>query len=82
MNVALQPAVQCSYDAGENILRVILMEQVTVDGKEVKDEVAIYALKVCHKVFKSWSVQLISRHAAGAFIKGRLQGLFGSTMCK
>jgi len=55
------------------------MEQITVDGKEAKDEVAIYALKVCHKVFKSWSVRLISRRAARAFIEGRLQGHCGST---
>jgi len=82
MNVALQPAVRCHYGAGENILRVVLMEQVAVDGKEAKDEVAIYALKVYHKVFKSWSARLISRHAAGASIEGRLQGLFGSTMRK
>ena len=75
MNVALQPAMRCHYDAGENILRVVLMEQVAFDGKEAKDEVAIYALKVCHKVCKSWSVRLISRRAAGAFIEGRLQGL-------
>lgn len=45
MNVALRPAVRCHYDAGENILRVVLMEQVAVEGKEPKDEVAIYALK-------------------------------------
>jgi len=61
------------------------MEQVTVNGKEAKVEVAIYALKVCHKVFQSWSVRLISRRAgcaAGAFIEGRLQGVFGNTMRK
>ncbi|KAG1739042.1 hypothetical protein EDB19DRAFT_1712626 [Suillus lakei] len=45
MNVALRPAVRCHYDAGENILRVVLMEQVAVEGKEPKDEVVIYALK-------------------------------------
>ena len=72
MNVALQPAVRCHYDAGENILRVVLMKQVAVDGKEAKDEVAIYALKECHKVLKLWSVRLINRRAARAFIKGRL----------
>lgn len=82
MNVALQPAVRCHYDARENILRIVLMEQVAVDGKEAKEEVAIYALKVCHKVFTSWSVRLISRCAAGAFIEGRLQGLCGSTVRK
>jgi hypothetical protein len=46
MNVALRSAVRCHYDAGENILRVVLMEQVAVEGKEPKDEVVIYALKV------------------------------------
>jgi hypothetical protein len=46
MNVALRPAVRCHYDASENILRVVLMEQVVVEGKEAKDEVVIYALKV------------------------------------
>ncbi|KAG1850926.1 hypothetical protein F4604DRAFT_1970053 [Suillus subluteus] len=45
MNVALRSAVRCHYDAGENILRVVLMEQVAVEGKEPKDEVVIYALK-------------------------------------
>ncbi|KAJ8584744.1 hypothetical protein M405DRAFT_826198 [Rhizopogon salebrosus TDB-379] len=45
MNVALRPAVRCHYDASENILRVVLMEQVVVEGKEAKDEVVIYALK-------------------------------------
>jgi len=45
MNVALRPAVRCHYDAGENILRVVLMEQIVVEGKEAKDEVVIYALK-------------------------------------
>jgi hypothetical protein len=45
MNVALRPAVRCHYDAAENILRVVLMEQVAVEGKEPKDEVVIYALK-------------------------------------
>lgn len=45
MNVVLRSAVRCHYDAGENILRVVLMEQVAVEGKEPKDEVVIYALK-------------------------------------
>jgi hypothetical protein len=45
MNVALRSAVRCHYDAGESILRVVLMEQVAVEGKEPKDEVVIYALK-------------------------------------
>ncbi|KAG2137567.1 uncharacterized protein EDB93DRAFT_1253578 [Suillus bovinus] len=45
MNVALRSAVRCHYDTGENILRVVLMEQVAVEGKEPKDEVVIYALK-------------------------------------
>lgn len=45
MNVALRSAVRCHYDAGENILRVVLMEQVAIEGKEPKDEVVIYALK-------------------------------------
>lgn len=51
MNVALRPAVRCHYDAGENILRVVLMEQVVIEGKEAKDEVVIYALKVGNKSF-------------------------------
>ncbi|KAG1823126.1 hypothetical protein EV424DRAFT_1538619 [Suillus variegatus] len=45
MNVALRSAVRCHYDAGESILRVVLMEQVAAEGKEPKDEVVIYALK-------------------------------------
>lgn len=45
MNVALRSAVRCHYDAAENILRVVLMEQVAIEGKEPKDEVVIYALK-------------------------------------
>ncbi|KAF8834937.1 hypothetical protein BDN67DRAFT_984967 [Paxillus ammoniavirescens] len=44
MNVGLCPRVRCHFDAAENILRVILMEQV-MDGKESKEDVVVYALK-------------------------------------
>ncbi|KAG9313157.1 hypothetical protein JVU11DRAFT_6607 [Chiua virens] len=44
MNVGLHPTVRCHFDAAENILRVILMEQVTADGSSSED-VVVYALK-------------------------------------
>ncbi|KIK83440.1 hypothetical protein PAXRUDRAFT_703745 [Paxillus rubicundulus Ve08.2h10] len=44
MNVGLCSTVRCHFDAAENILRVILMEQV-MDGKESKEDVVVYALK-------------------------------------
>ncbi|KAI6023310.1 hypothetical protein EDC04DRAFT_296282 [Pisolithus marmoratus] len=44
MNVALRPTVRCHFDEAENILRVILKEQITVD-KEAKEDIVIYALK-------------------------------------
>ena len=56
MNIALRPAVRCHYDAAENILRVVLMEQLVVEGKDAKDEVVIYALKVGHTSFSQWTV--------------------------
>ncbi|KAF9224093.1 hypothetical protein BS17DRAFT_808377 [Gyrodon lividus] len=45
MNVGLCPTVRCHFDAAENILRVILMEEIVVDGKESKEDVVVYALK-------------------------------------
>ncbi|KAF9241391.1 hypothetical protein BU15DRAFT_73511 [Melanogaster broomeanus] len=45
MNVGLRSTVRCYFDTAENILRVILMEQVALDGKESKEDVVIYALK-------------------------------------
>ncbi|KIJ21024.1 hypothetical protein PAXINDRAFT_6801 [Paxillus involutus ATCC 200175] len=44
MNIGLCSRVRCHFDAAENILRVILMEQV-MDGEESKEDVVVYALK-------------------------------------
>lgn len=46
MNAGLNPTVRCHFDTAENILRVILMEQVSTDGQDPKEDVVIYALKV------------------------------------
>ena len=48
MNVGLHPTVRCHFDAAEYILRVILMEQVSTDEKNSKEDVVVYALKVSH----------------------------------
>ncbi|KAG6381755.1 hypothetical protein JVT61DRAFT_360 [Boletus reticuloceps] len=45
MNVGLHPTVRCHFDTAENILRVILMEQVTTDRKDSREDVVVYALK-------------------------------------
>jgi hypothetical protein len=49
MNVGLCSRVRCHFDAAENILRVILMEQV-MDGEESKEDVVVYALKVSQTI--------------------------------
>jgi hypothetical protein len=46
MNIGLRSTVRCYFDTVENILRVILMEQVVLDGKESKEDIVVYALKV------------------------------------
>lgn len=46
MNVGLYPTVRCHFDSAENILRVIVVEQVMTDEKDLKEDVVIYALKV------------------------------------
>ncbi|KAG8221083.1 hypothetical protein J3R82DRAFT_2600 [Butyriboletus roseoflavus] len=46
MNVGLHPTVRCHFDSAENILRVIMVEQVTTDGKDPREDgIVIYALK-------------------------------------
>ncbi|KAF8555682.1 hypothetical protein OG21DRAFT_1602762 [Imleria badia] len=45
MNVGLHPTVRCHFDTAENILRVILMEKVTTDGNDSKEDIVVYALK-------------------------------------
>lgn len=52
MNVGLHPTVRCHFDTAENILRVIVMEQVTTDEENSKEDIVIYALKVSqHSAF-------------------------------
>lgn len=45
----MHPTVKCTFDAEENVLRLILkefVEQTNVPQKDWKGEVVIYALKV------------------------------------
>lgn len=46
MNVSVGPTVRCSFDAEDNVLRVVLKEAVE-DGNGAQ-ELVVYAIKVCH----------------------------------
>lgn len=46
MNVGVHPTIRCHFDAAENILRVIVMEKVTMDANDSKEDIVVYALKV------------------------------------
>ncbi|KAG5634810.1 hypothetical protein H0H81_000704 [Sphagnurus paluster] len=49
MNIRMHPTVRCIFDAGENVLRLILkeaIEQKDVPSQDWKHEVVVYALKV------------------------------------
>lgn len=48
MNIRMHPTVRCIFDAGENVLRLILkeaIEQKDVPSQDWKHEVVVYALK-------------------------------------
>ncbi|KAN0088203.1 hypothetical protein V8E55_005260 [Tylopilus felleus] len=45
MNVGVHPTIRCHFDAAENILRVIVMEKVTMDANDSKEDIVVYALK-------------------------------------
>jgi hypothetical protein len=49
MNVRLYPALRCTYDAAENVLRLVLkepVEQENVPPEEWARDVVVYAVKV------------------------------------
>ena len=52
MNVRMHPTVRCTYDAEENVLRLILQEGVeqtnVLQQDSSKWEIVVYALKVCY----------------------------------
>ncbi|KAJ3501018.1 hypothetical protein NLJ89_g9530 [Agrocybe chaxingu] len=67
MNVRVQPTVRCTYVPEENVVRIILKESIespsgeSRDG-EAKQELVIYALKVCSSSSStSWKVMLEAR---------------------
>lgn len=85
MNVGLRPTVRCHFDAVENILRVILMEQVTTDGKDSKEDVVVYALKVSQRHTHFW-VEFLNAHISASPVQpGRAQKAdfqsFAKTVC-
>jgi len=50
MNLRMHPTVRCTYEAEENVLRLILqelVEQTNVPQEDWKKEIVVYALKVC-----------------------------------
>jgi hypothetical protein len=49
MNVRIHPSVRCTYEAEENIIRLILHECIEIPNvpqEDWKKEIVVYALKV------------------------------------
>ena len=82
MNVGLHPTVRCHFDAAENILRVILMEKVTTDGNDSKEDIVVYALKVGRAFLRqmSWCSRVASHTQPGRAQKADFQS-FAKTLC-
>lgn len=50
MNVRMHPTVRCTYEAEENVVRLILqelVEQPNIAQEDRNKEIVVYALKVC-----------------------------------
>ncbi|TFK34027.1 hypothetical protein BDQ12DRAFT_690261 [Crucibulum laeve] len=67
MNIRVSPAVRCTYDADERVVRVVLKEPIEQEGVPQQDwanEIVIYALKPgrsCSKQdFKEFAESLVS----------------------
>ena len=55
LNIRLHPSIRCAFDAGENVLRIIVAEPVE---KKDEREIVIYALKV--HIFVSFSPKILT----------------------
>lgn len=53
MNVPMSPAVRCSFDAEDGILRIVLKEAITAEGGNGAGthELVVYAIKVSSSPF-------------------------------
>jgi hypothetical protein len=50
MNVRMNSTVRCTYEAQENIVRLVhqeLIEQAHVPQEDWRKEIVVYAMKVC-----------------------------------
>jgi hypothetical protein len=50
MNIRMSPTVRCTYEAEENIVRLVhqeLVKQANAPQEDWRKEIVVYAMKVC-----------------------------------
>lgn len=81
MNVRLHPALRCTFDAEENVLRLVLkepVEQENVPPEEWARDIVVYALKVSWLLRISKKYRSLTRHLHAAWedvLETRLPGI-------